>query len=247
MISQNEIKHIKSLHQKKFREQEGLFIVEGEKLLRELMESDWHIEKICATQEWINKTAVPGKLTVQEIKQHELERISALTSPNEVLAVVRQRTFSFDAELATKGMTLLAEDLRDPGNLGTIIRIADWFGIRQVVCSPSSVDLFNPKTVQATMGSLFHLPVVYSEIADTAIKLKDLHIPLYGAVMDGASLYECKLPSALALLMGSESHGISASSENFLDHRITIPRFGSAESLNVAVATGIICSHYRAI
>lgn len=245
MISSNEIKFVKSLHQKKFREQEGLFIVEGEKLLSELLKSDWSVESIYATAEWFSKNNCPPKIKTVEIKRAELERISALASPNEVLAVVRQREFAFNEKLSQEGVTLILEDVKDPGNLGTIIRIADWFGIKQVICSEQSVELFNPKTVQSTMGSLFHLPIVYGDVVTLTQKIQQVQIPVYGAVMDGSSVYSESFPKAMALIMGSESHGISPHLDRFLEKRITIPSFGAAESLNVGVATGIICSHYR--
>jgi TrmH family RNA methyltransferase len=134
------------------------------------------------------------------------------------------------------------DDVRDPGNLGTIIRIADWFGIPQIVCSPQSVELYNPKTVQSTMGSLFRVSVSYSDLVDLSLALHSEEIPLFGAVMEGKDIAQVNFPSSMVLVMGSESHGIGPQLESRLDHRITIPRIGKAESLNVAVATGIICS-----
>jgi RNA methyltransferase, TrmH family len=245
VITTAEIKLIKSLHQKKFREETGLFIVEGEKLVRELLQSDWTIDRICATSAWLENNKIPKKIQFNEVRNAELERISALSTPNEVLAVVGQREYSFSSSLAQSGLTLILDDIRDPGNLGTIIRIADWFGVKQIICSTGSVELFNPKTVQSTMGSIFRMPVSYADPVDVMMKLKEINIPICGAAMDGQDATTYSWKKAMALVMGSESHGIRPATDRFLDERINIPKFGNAESLNVSVATGILCSLYQ--
>lgn len=245
VITTAEIKSVKSLHQKKFREESGLFLVEGEKLLHELLHSEWEIERICATSSWLDKNKINQGIIINEVKSSELERISALTQPNEVLAVVRQRKFDFNLKTAQNGLTILLDDVRDPGNLGTIIRIADWFGVRQIVCSPQSVELFNPKTIQSTMGSAFRIPVVYTDLLPLVHDLKKEGIAICGAVMEGKNVLSFEWKKSTALVMGSESHGINARLSALLDEHVTIPRFGEAESLNVSVATGIFCAMFN--
>ncbi len=243
MITNNEIKFIKSLHQKKVREQEGLFLVEGEKMVQELLQhTEWEVVLLVGTEAWLSANSFGSRIKYHEVKNDVLERITALQTPNQVLALVRSKRQEFSLEKAKHSTTLFLDDVRDPGNLGTIIRIADWFGIPQIVCSPQSVELYNPKTVQSTMGSLFRVSVSYSDLVDLSLALHSEEIPLFGAVMEGKDIAQVNFPSSMVLVMGSESHGIGPQLESRLDHRITIPRIGKAESLNVAVATGIICS-----
>lgn len=243
MITNNEIKFIKSLHQKKVREQEGLFLVEGEKMVHELLQhAEWEVVLLVGTEAWLNANRFGSRIKFHEVKNDVLERITALQTPNQVLAVVRSKRQEFNFDKALQSTTLFLDDVRDPGNLGTIIRIADWFGIPQIVCSPQSVELYNPKTVQSTMGSIFRVSVAYADLVDLSLELHEKEIPLFGAVMEGKDIHQVNFPKVKVLVMGSESHGISQQLERRLDHRITIPRIGKAESLNVAVATGIICS-----
>jgi TrmH family RNA methyltransferase len=243
VITNNEIKFIKSLHQKKVREQEGLFLVEGEKMVQELLQhTEWEVVLLVGTESWLSANSFGSRIKYHEVKNDVLERITALQTPNQVLALVRSKRQEFSLEKAKHSTTLFLDDVRDPGNLGTIIRIADWFGIPQIVCSPQSVELYNPKTVQSTMGSLFRVSVSYSDLVDLSLALHSEEIPLFGAVMEGKDIAQVNFPSSMVLVMGSESHGIGPQLESRLDHRITIPRIGKAESLNVAVATGIICS-----
>lgn len=243
MITNNEIKFIKSLHQKKVREQEGLFLVEGEKMVQELLQHNaWEVVLLVGTEAWLNANTFGSRIKFHEVKNDVLERITAMQTPNQVLAVVRSKRQEFNFDKALQSTTLFLDDIRDPGNLGTIIRIADWFGIPQIVCSPQSVELYNPKTVQSTMGSIFRIGISYADLVDLSLVLHEKEIPLYGAVMEGKDIHQVKFPTSKVLVMGSESHGISQQLERRLDHRITIPRIGKAESLNVAVATGIVCS-----
>lgn len=223
MLPKNTIRNVKNLHQKKFRKQTGQFIVEGEKLLQELLASEFRINQLYCTEEGLFSEA-------QLISGKDLERISALKSPNKVLAVVQIP----DGRPNEKAPALLLDGVNDPGNLGTIIRIADWYGINQVVCSKDAVDVYNPKTVQASMGSIFRVRVYYE---DLPTYLHQTSLTTYAAVMDGDIIQQGE-PS-FNLLMGSESHGV----RNGLDRacqRITIQRKGKAESLNVGVACGII-------
>jgi TrmH family RNA methyltransferase len=220
VITNNEIKFIKSLHQKKVREQEGLFLVEGEKMVQELLQhTEWEVVLLVGTEAWLSANSFGSRIKYHEVKNDVLERITALQTPNQVLALVRSKRQEFSLEKAKH-----------------------WFGIPQIVCSPQSVELYNPKTVQSTMGSLFRVSVSYSDLVDLSLALHSEEIPLFGAVMEGKDIAQVNFPSSMVLVMGSESHGIGPQLESRLDHRITIPRIGKAESLNVAVATGIICS-----
>lgn len=238
-MTASEIKYIKQLHQKKFRETEKKFIVEGEKRVEELLLTDWKTEVVYATREWKPATKIKS-FPVKEIKESELERISALSAPNKVLAVVHFP--SCKENIPGENNFLLLDEIKDPGNLGTIIRTADWFGIKTVYCSENSVELFNPKTVQSSMGSVFRVKCFYVSLAEKISELKKNGTKIVGACMDGKNAVEFSFPAKAALIMGSESHGISAKIEAFLDEKITIPGKGKAESLNVSVATGILLS-----
>ena len=217
MPSNSDIKKIKSLQQKKFRKQLGLFVAEGEKVVQELLASLYVVEDVFRVGD--------------NISSKELERISSLKTPNNVLAVARIKSEEPDFTVTS----ILLDGVSDPGNLGTIIRLADWYGIKQIVCSNDTVDCFSPKVVQSTMGSLFRVNVVYMELEDFITRSE---CPTQAAVMDGDSDYKC--PGKFNLLMGSESHGIRNDLDRMADKRITIKRIGEAESLNVGVATGIL-------
>ena len=222
----SDIKLIRSLQQKKFRREHGLFVVEGVKMVDELKRSDYEIVKIFASEDYAEAEKVSPK---------ELERISSLRSPNKVLALAKTRSFEPDV---TKNSVLL-DGVNDPGNLGTIIRLADWYGVEQIVCSEDCVDVYNSKVVQSTMGSLFRVKVVY---ADLQKFVSDTKIPVYAAVMDGDE--EWSSGSNYHLLMGSESHGLRGGLDREADTRITIQKRGEAESLNVGVATGILLDRF---
>lgn len=243
MLTKNQIQLIRDLHRKKGRAEQGAFICEGEKIVEELLLSSWEIIGIYALEEWIN--AHPDKqIPVTAVTQKELERISALSAPNQVLAIVRVRQEKFSSEKAQNGLTLLLDQIKDPGNLGTIIRTAEWFGVQQIVCSPESVDLYNAKTIQSAMGSVFRISVVEAELTGIIESLQKSAIPVYTAEMSGESVFSSFFSHACAVLMGSESHGVDPVLSKLVNHKISIPRFGMAESLNVAVATAVICAEY---
>jgi len=247
MLSSAQIKNIKSLHLRKNRDSSGLFVVEGVKMVSELLKSDFEIQGIYGTEKWMQGVMLKKGAkspAVQSISHSELSRISALKTPNEVLAVARipERALNksdFD------GLALMLDHIADPGNLGTIIRIADWFGIKTIVCSPDTVELYNPKVVQATMGSLFRVKVIYEELPRVIEKFTQ-NIPKYGAVLDGKNIYMENLPEKAVIVIGNESHGISATIRSLIDRPVMIPAVkAGAESLNASVAAAIILSEFR--
>ena len=234
MISKNQIKFIKSLSLKKNRVKAQLFIAEGEKIVNELLNSNFEIEHIYATKEFsgINSSQ---KLDVTLISNEELLKVSSLTSPNNVLAIVR---FCHQEFKNNSGIILVLDDVNDPGNFGTIIRICDWFGVIQIICSSSTVDCYNPKVVQAAMGSLFRVNIKYM---DLATYLANIDSPIYGAYMNGDNIKEQELPSKAHLIMGNEANGISTSISHYITNKVSIKNTGkNTESLNVAVATSIL-------
>lgn len=246
MISQNKIKFIKSLEQKKYRKKQGCFVVEGEKMVTELLNSDYTIREIYSTPDFQAKTIKNG-ITETIIDDKTLNKISQLKTPNKVLAVVELPNPPL---LPTQpdDIVLLLDDIQDPGNLGTIIRTAAWYGIKHIVCSTNTVDVYNPKVVQATMGAMFHLQVLYAELSDFLEK-KDKKISTFGATLDGNNLYTQKLPTNAFIVMGNESKGISAEIQAKLDETIKLPPFPidnyNVESLNVSIATALICGEFR--
>ncbi|MBM3439976.1 MAG: RNA methyltransferase [Bacteroidetes bacterium] len=240
MLSKNEIKDIQSLGHKKSRDAGGLFVAEGPKLVEELLAArSADIVCIYALEEWAEGHK-PLNVPVKTITATELERISQLTTPHEVLAVVKQ--FKLPAKQWKEGWTLLLDGIHDPGNLGTIIRLADWFGIRQIICSEDTADCYNPKVVQASMGSIARVHIYY-EAAEAILQTAKL--PVYAASLDGKDLRKMRFPEAGILLIGNEASGISAGLLAQVQEKIMIPRIGSAESLNAAVATGILLWELR--
>ena len=243
MLVKSQVKYIQSLGQKKFRDQEGVFMVEGPKMVGELLGApNIELRQLYAVREWLEATSPrPSGISslITELKEGELERISALSTPNQVLAVFARP--SFPPPVFEKTVSLLLDGIQDPGNLGTIVRIADWFGLRQVVCSRDCADIFNAKTVQSTMGSISRIQVVYTD-PEEVIRLHPT-LPVYAAVLEGKNLYETGAASEGLIMIGNESRGIRPELLQRATHRITIPRKGQAESLNAAVATGIILSH----
>jgi TrmH family RNA methyltransferase len=237
MLSKNELKYIQSLCQKKQRQEERLFLVEGAKLVEELLQTGLNVRKIYALPVWAEKHSHLPQLTA--ITEAELEKISNLQTPNQVLALVEQPEPAAEPVLANQ-LTLVLDTIQDPGNLGTIIRIADWFGIRQIVASMDTVELYNPKVIQSTMGSYARVQVCYRPLADF---LSAATVPVYGALLNGQNMYQVAPLKEGILLIGNESKGIQADLLTFVSHPITIPRIGGAESLNAAVAAGIIISH----
>lgn len=230
MLTNAEMKSIRSLREKKFRDELGLFTVEGEKSVAEALASSFEVVRV---------------LRAEDIGAAAMERISQCATPSPVLAVVRMPKEDMPAELPG-GLTLALDSVRDPGNFGTILRIADWFGVSQVFASPDSVETFNPKTVQASMGSVFRVRVSRCDIAALSTEFSSAGRRVYGTVLDGENIYSAQLTADGLVVMGNESNGISAEVARLLDSRLRIPSFGGgAESLNVAVATAVTLSEFR--
>ena len=244
MLSKTYTKYIQSLHFKKSRDRQNAFIAEGSKVVMDLLNSSKIVcEHILGTGAWIKeyeqeiRKYFPGKLDI--IEEYELEKISALSTPNKVLGLFKKPQ---NVVIDAKGkITLALDTIQDPGNLGTIIRIADWFGIPAIICSESCADLFNPKVVQSTMGSLGRVDVMYTNLAEW-LKKND-RVTLYAAAFGGKDIRVLKKLNEGIILIGNESKGISEEILRLANEKITIPKTGLAESLNAAVATGIILSH----
>jgi TrmH family RNA methyltransferase len=246
MLSKNQIKNITSLHHKKQRQEKKLFIVEGEKLVEELIHSSFEIVSIYAIKSWIDNSSVKiNKSLITEITDVELNKISLLPSPNKVLAIVKQNSVSINISLLESELCVFLDDIRDPGNLGTIIRLAHWFGIKQIICSANTVETFSPKVVQSTMGSIFHVPIIKSELKDV-LMLTTKPLNVFGAFLNGENIYTKKEFNSGILIIGNESNGISESNFPYIKEKISIPSndINHSESLNAAMALGIIVSEY---
>jgi TrmH family RNA methyltransferase len=247
MLSKKIVKYIQSLSHKKEREEQNCFVAEGPKVVTELLTSGNPACRIlCAEREWIsehgNLLKKISKENIFEIDEIQLQKISLLKTPNKVVAVFEKKLQNSIPEFHKK-LTLLLDDINDPGNLGTIIRISDWFGIENIICSPDCVDCYNPKVVQSTMGSIARVNVIYNSLPDF-IK-RNAALPVYAASLEGTPVQEFKNITEGLILIGNESKGINEILRKMSNHEITIPKYGHAESLNAAVATGIILSHLR--
>ncbi len=258
MLSKNQLKFVNSLKQKKFREEHNLFIAEGTKIVHELLQTQIKVKQVFGTTAFLAtfeggrgmNSKINNTIEFIEVKARELERLSALTTANEVLAVCEIPQYELNrAELNDK-LTLVLDNIKDPGNLGTIIRIGDWFGIENIICSNETADAFNPKVVQATMCSIARIKLHYIDLIKFFEENKQL--PVYGALLDGENIYTKQLTSIGFILIGNESKGLSDTLLPFITDKISIPSFshfkggrGEAESLNAAVATSIICSEFR--
>lgn len=237
MLSKNQISYIKSLHQKKFRQMYGKFLVEGAKNVQELLHSTWVTDVVYCTdaiENYANK-----ELAIEQVSELELQKISTLSTPDRAVAVAQVAVAKELVLPSADKFYLLLDGINDPGNLGAIIRIADWFGWHSIYLSENCVDVYNPKTVSAAKGSLFRTHCQYCNLLEL---IGRSNMPVYGAVFNGANVYSQKFNSGGLLLIGSEANGISENLEPLITNRISIPAFGKAESLNAAVATGILVS-----
>ncbi len=246
MLSKTHTKYIQTLHHKKFRDENGVFIAEGPKVVMDLLEGgNFVCKEIFATGEWLEEQPLPEKkfkdIVIATVQQFELEKLSALQSPNHVIAVFEMQSTVVKYSCMGK-LTLLLDTIQDPGNLGTIIRIADWFGITGIICSPGCADQYNPKVVQSSMGSLGRVHLLYTDPVEFLQKKKMIHS--YAAVLDGRSVQEVKKITEGIIVIGNESRGVHDSLLQLVNKKITIPKKGRAESLNAAVATGILLSHF---
>lgn len=241
MLSKSQISFIRSLHQKKYRKEHGLFIVEGIKSIKEFFQSSYQIHTIYYNSEQYNLLPkLPANINLFEVKNAELDKISTLQTPQGFLALVH---IPKNRELALKALknqfTLVLDGVQDPGNMGTIIRTADWFGFKNIICSADCVEVFNPKTVQATMGSLARVNIYGT---DLPALLEKNTIPVFGALLDGESIYKTQWGAEGLVILGNEGKGISAEVIKKINKPVTIPRIGEAESLNVAVSAAIFCA-----
>ena len=239
MVSKNQIKLITSLQQKKYRKEHKLFVAEGRKVIQELIQADFELVNLFATS-MIFPELHPNKVTI--VSDADLKKITALATANDCLAVFK---IPVQKEITASGLIVALDDIRDPGNLGTIIRLCDWFGIKELICSEETVDIYNPKVIQATMGSIARVNVSYLNLEQY---IKETKLPVFGTFMDGKNIYKTDLPSEGIIVMGNEANGISSAIENLAKNRLSIPRFGDlqqTESLNVATATSIILSEFK--
>jgi TrmH family RNA methyltransferase len=246
MLSKNKIKFVKSLEKKKFRTESLCFLAEGNKLVADILPF-FSCELLIAKASWL---ATQGDIRTEEllvVEDEDIQKASLLKNPQDVIAVFRQPDYVLQKEDWTNGLTLALDGIQDPGNFGTIIRLADWFGIKNVICSPDTVDVYNPKTIQATMGALAHVKIFYTSLPELLPDLKEM--PVYGAFLDGENIYEQKLSDKGLIVMGNEGNGISPAIESRINKRLHIPNYPpeseSTESLNVAVATAVICAEFR--
>ncbi len=245
MISKNQIKFVRQLEQKKYRQKEGLFVAEGPKVVGDLLRHGWQPKALYATSAWEGVSGMTGSGVVQ-VSGEELQRLSFLQHPQQVLAVFPMPENREMPPLKQGRLYLALDGVQDPGNLGTIIRIADWFGINTIYCSTDTADVWNPKVVQATMGSIARVSLYYTDLPQM---LKSAEVPVYGTLLDGEDIYSQSLSSDGVIVMGNEGNGLSAAVRELVDRKLLIPSFNSspdmAESLNVAIATAITCSEFR--
>ena len=246
MLSKNKIKYIHSLELKKNRKEEHAFVAEGHKLVGDLL-GHFPCKLLVATRAWLERNPGMKADEIIEVTQEELTRASLQKAPQEVLAVFEQPTYEMDASVVSQKLCLALDDVQDPGNLGTIIRLADWFGIEHIFCSQGTVDVYNPKTIQATMGALARVKLHYCHLPSFIASLKDT--PVYGTFLNGENMYGKNLSEHGLIVMGNEGNGISDEVGKLVNERLYIPNYPpqreTSESLNVAIATSVICAEFR--
>jgi TrmH family RNA methyltransferase len=246
MLSKSKIKYIRSLEMKKFRTESGCFLAEGNKLVRDILPF-FECELLIAKPSWM---AQQGDIRAGELiaaESDDIERASLLKTPQDVIAVFKQPNYLPDKDELKQSLSLVLDGIQDPGNLGTIVRLADWFGIKNIICSLDTADIFNPKTVQATMGAIARVKIFYTPLPEWLSDWSGL--PVYGAFLDGKNIYEEALTTNGLIVMGNEGKGIRRSVAGHISHKLYIPNYPpeteTTESLNVAVATAIVCSEFR--
>ena len=249
-LSKNKIKYIHSLELKKNRNTEKAFLAEGHKLVRDLL-GHFHCRLLVATDKWFKNNRELQSTDIDEmliVSEEELSRASLLKTPQQVLAIFDQPEYSMDTSIINRSLCLALDGVQDPGNLGTIIRLADWFGIEDVFCTPQTADIYNPKAVQATMGGIAHVRIHYVSLLDLIHSIKP-ETPIYGTFLDGENIYKENLSKNGLIVMGNEGNGISGEVSHLINKRLYIPNYPNgretAESLNVAIATAIVCAEFR--
>jgi TrmH family RNA methyltransferase len=251
MISKNRTKFIVSLRQKKIRDKERLFVIEGDKLIREFLLTGIHLKELYAKPEFLDSLQADQNLLIDEIEEvsyEELKMISTLRTPHNALAVVRMPESKMDITQIFNQVCAALDFVQDPGNFGTIIRAAAWFGIRNIICSSNCVDVYNPKVIQASMGAILHVNVYYTDLKMFLIMANEENIPVFGTMLEGKSIYSQKLDNKGIILLGNESKGISDELIPYINHKIMIPGFSDSmpgiESLNVSMAASVIFSEF---
>jgi TrmH family RNA methyltransferase len=244
MLTKNDIKLIRSLSDRKERQERQLFVAEGDKACRDLMGSKISIKTVYATTEWLRQYTqiVPADCQQIEVSERELGQLSRHAAPQKVIIVAHIPQNDLSSFTLNKGLALVLDNLQDPGNLGTIIRTADWYGIQHIFCSRDTVDAYNPKVVDSTMGSIGRVNLRYVNLEELLTRHSD--IPVYGAMLNGESVYSAQLQTPAFLIIGNEGRGISQSIQCYVTHPLHIPGKGKAESLNAAIATAILCDHF---
>ena len=245
MTRTNAIKLARKLNQKKYRRETGLFIAEGKKIISELIKSSFPIKAIIATEDAMEQISLSPDIQIITVDIQTINKISQLKSPQPILAIAEQREWSIRGDEALRGLVLALDNIQDPGNMGTILRLADWFGVELVVASSDTVDVYNPKVVQASMGSLFRVPVVYTDLEKF---LSSCQAPIYGTTLDGEPIDQQELSGHGVLVMGNEAHGMRQGIKRLVSQHLFIPSFRQgdhAESLNVATATAIVLWEFR--
>ena len=249
-LSKNKIKYFNSLSLKKNRDNEQVFIAEGVKLVGDLLPY-FRVKYIVATREWLVCNRVEANEIIEVDGLDEMKKITLLSTPTPVFVVFDRPQYNFDIDvlLNNKELILALDAVQDPGNLGTIIRIADWFGIKNILCSQGTVDVYNTKTIQSTMGALARVKVQYVYLLDVIDLLREKGFPVYGTFLDGDSIYNTELTNYGVIVMGNEGNGVSADVAKLTSRKLLIPSYpaneATSESLNVAVATAIVCSEFR--
>lgn len=246
-LSKNKIKYIHSLELKKIRKEEQVFLAEGPKLVSDLL-GYFPCRFLAATSSWLQSHPECKAPEIIEVSQEELSRASLLKTPQQVLAVFEQPQYKLNPEIVHQSLCLALDDVQDPGNLGTIIRLADWFGIEHIICSTNTVDVYNPKTIQATMGGIARVKVYYTPLPDFISSLGD-DTPIFGTFLNGKNMYEQPLTANGLIVMGNEGNGIGKEVESLINRKLYIPNYPqgqeTSESLNVAIATAVICAEFR--
>lgn len=251
MISKKQAKLVHSLEVGKYRRRERLFVAEGPKLVGELLTAKFSPKAIFATPDWQTESnkELNKQSSINIISNNELRSISLQRTPNQVLALFPLPEYTLPSDLGRTNIVLALDGIQDPGNMGTICRIADWFGIEDIICSHETVDIFNPKSIQATMGAIARIKIHYCDLENYLSTARNLGIPVYGTFLEGNNIYDTQLSTNGIVVMGNEGNGISASISNLISNRLLIPNYPAGrittESLNVAVATAITVAEFR--